>query len=461
MAGIFMAISGIQLFILMATTPMYALDTNSYIRGILSWSVYHNPLSNIFIGILSKMVENAWFIVSVQILVYAASSSILIQSIFKEIRWMIPAALFAGWEPVTMFYNLSLLSESLFCSMTLLMVASGIRYFRSPGIQPALLFGVFAGLAFLARLSGNLYVALLFLIFFAVGIPFRKRLMHFGMAAGTYMLFYIFVWAGQSLINDGALYTVKGRVLWDFSSSQYSPRLVRSDSFNRLMAKRILAADSLTGDRELRREQAYLAYKDCLAEYEVAGNESGSIFSCDSLFGGAASQIVSQKAGAAFFQFVADNLYDIHNRSYLEERFTPGMHFYQDESEYHYLDSIMSRHYSLNLPEQSRKIPAIWRSLGFPTAWATLVFYLWIASLLLLLLIKIRGKLKWEILLPVFTVSLPVVFHLIYISYRLRFWGPVILLLLLSVLAQFYQFRKGGAGAGNAIGESDSTRQIL
>lgn len=424
-----------QFICLQLTTPMYALDTNSYIQGVFTWSIYHNPLSNIVFGVLSKIWSSAGFIATVQILIYSLAVTYLALYAIRSKQLQVIATAIAAIEPATMFYNFSLLSESLYTSMTLMTVAGVIIYIRKPSSKTALLFGAFAGAAFLARLSGNLYIALLPLVFLAKDISIPTKIRHFFIAGGAFSLCYAFVGIGQSIINDGALYTVKGRVLWDFTSSYYDPAEVDSDEFNSLVAPLIVADDSLLSDREIRREYAYLGYKDCLAAHEDELGGNGAIGYCDSLFGDAAMQIRSKHFGGVFKQFIADNLYDIHNRSYLEERFTDGMHFYHDESEWEYLDSLMAANYDLNLQEEKDNIPGIWKSLAVPTFYSTILFYFWILGLIAIAFLKFRGRLSWLQLIVMFTVSLPFVFHLVYISYRFRFWAPVIMLLWIGLIS--------------------------
>ena len=144
----------IKLLWLLLACPLYDLDTNSFIRGGFTWDIYHNPFMNLFIAGLGKVWANAWFIVSVQCLGFAFCGAFLLEAWFGGARkhhigyWIALAVIIL--EPLTTFYNFSLLAESFFTGFTFLAIGSAILWLRQPSLRIALFFGLAIGLTFSA-----------------------------------------------------------------------------------------------------------------------------------------------------------------------------------------------------------------------------------------------------------------------------------------------------------------------
>lgn len=430
-AGVFL----LQFTLLLIFTPLYDIDTNSYIRGGFSWDIYHNPLLNMLIAGAGKVWANAWFIVSIQLAVYAFASAFTARVLFGKGWWIWAALGIAALEPLSLYYHFSLLSESLFTSFTLLSVACFVLWMRHSGGAPAFLTGLAFGLAFLAKLSAMVHLPLFLLFLLKPGRPLQQRVGGFLLAAFPFIGIYAFVYLGQQVINQGDLYTVEGRVRWDFSSAMYDSTECKHPEFKRLVHPYLYRDGAFVTHRELRRELTYLGYKDCVAEYEKQGYAPHrGINACDSLFGAVAKDIMAQHFWAAEGQFIKDNFRFVHTLNYIDYRFTPGLHYYHPEAEFAYLDSLMAQHYGLDLRTRAHRIPVIWRSLTFGNVYMPLLWWLWWLTLLGAAYLWWRRRDAWELMVAGSLLAIPLVFHLVYISYRPRFLAPYIVLMLMVLL---------------------------
>ena len=431
----FLLIAVIKCIILWLTCPLYDLDTNSFIRGGFTWDIYHNPWMNLFIASLGKLWANAWFIVGVQVVCFAGLATYFLEAWFAKLlgqrKWLAPSLwLLVALEPVTGFYNQSLLAESFFIGFTLLSMGAAAQWLRDPKPKFALLMGAGMGLTFLCKLSALIHLPLfgIFLLrkpFFKIG--FRQ----IWLALTPFALAYGFVFFGQKIINEGDLYTVEGRVRWDFSSSQYRPEEVNAPLFKRYVHPYLFQNGALLPHRELRREMSYLGYKDCVTDMERQGlSHSRGINRCDSIFGAVAAQILTRHFWPSEQQFVADNFRFIHELNYLELRYTKGLHYYYPDHEWQYLDSLMGQHYQFDLSQNAAKIPVIWTSKSFANGYLTVVWWGWWAVVLLLVAGGWRGKLPTEAWVAGLFLAVPLLFHFVYISYRTRFLAPYLILMI-------------------------------
>lgn len=422
----------VKLVGLFLSTPLYDLDTNSFIRGGLSWDIYHNPFMNIYLATAGKVWSNAWFIVGIQCLVFALCTSFLVKVLFDggKRRWWWLGLGIAAIEPLTTFYNYSFLAESFFISFTFLSIAFALLWLRDPKPRFALLFGLAMGLTFMCKLSAVIHLPL-FGMFLLRG-PFLKRsTLHGLLSLIPFLACYFFVFFGQKAINEGDLYTVEGRVRWDFSSALYDSSEVEGPAFKRFVHPYLYTESGLVEHRELRRELSYLGYKDCVAEYESQGvSHNRGVNACDSIFGAVAGQVMEAHFWEAEAQFVHDNFRFVHELNYIDYRFTPGLHYYHPASEWQYLDSLMAFHYGVDLSHSSNRIPRIWTSLEFGNVYMPLVWWLWWAFLVTALVLWWRNKERHQILVLFVATIVPLIFHFVYISYRPRFLAPYIVLVL-------------------------------
>lgn len=424
---------GLQFLLLLLSTPLYEIDTNSFIRGGLSWDIYHNPLLNIVVAVCSKIWASAWLIVGVQLAVYGFAASFLVWVLFAEqrvIRWV--ALGIAALEPLSLFYHFSILSESLFTSFLLLSVANMVLWMRHSGGAPAFLTGLALGLAFVAKLSALIHFPLLGFFLIRGRREWQQRIGGLSLAVLPLAGAYAFVHLGQQVINEGDLYTVEGRVRWDFSSALYDSTEVDAPDFKRYVHPYLYVDGKLVAHRELRRELSYLGYKDCVSYYEHEGLKSSTgINRCDSIFGEVAAQIMKKHFWAAEGQFIRDNFRFVHELNYIDYRFTPGLHYYHPPAEYAYLDSLMGTHYGLDLSQKADRIPGIWKSLSFGNVYLPILWWLGWVVLLVGGWMLWQRRPSWEVMVLGLTVAIPWVFHLVYISYRPRFLAPYIVALLL------------------------------
>jgi hypothetical protein len=424
-------VAAVQWVCLAIGTPLYEIDTNSFIRGGLSWDIYHNPLLNIYIAACTKLWPNVWFIIGLQCLLYAVAATLLSNVLFTNrpaLRW---AALgLAAVEPLTMFYNHSMLSESFFTSFSLLSVAMLVLWLRHGRWQTALLLGAMMGLCFMAKLSAMIHLPLLGLMLLRWRWPLRTRLKGLGLAMLPFLMCYGFVFVGQKIINQGDIYTVEGRVRWDFSSAMYDSTEAGDPAFARYVHPHLYPDGQLAAHRELRRELSYLGYKDCVADYEARGFAANlGVNACDSIFGRVAQAIMARHFWQAERQFIADNFRFAHELNYIDYRFTPGLHYYHPAHEYAYIDSLMLQTYGYSLADREADIPLIWRSLTFGNVYMPLIWWLWWGVLLLALWLWLRRRDRWELMVLGLLTAIPMVFHLVYISYRPRFLAPYIVLM--------------------------------
>lgn len=433
----------LQLILLLLSTPMYDIDTNSFIRGGFTWDLYHNPFLNLYVGALGKIWPNLWFLIAGQLLFYAFAAAFLIEIVIKQPIFRGLALLLVALEPVTTFYNFSLLSESFFTSFLFWMLSFLILWFREGKGLWAVGSGLMLGLAFVAKLSGVLFLPLLLLIFLRKGADIWQRARAFALALLPFVACYYFVQIGQGMINEGALYTVAGRVRWDLASSQYRPEEVKAAYFQKKVDPYIFQNGELVPHRELRRELSYLGYKDCVADFEgQSGNHNLAVQKCDSIFGEVADQILEQHFSAALGQFIKDNVHFIHKLNYLETRYTPELHFYYPEQEWAYIDSLMATHFHYDLSKNHDKIFSIWKNLGFSNVYLPLLWWLGWLCMIGLGLVLLKKWRAWEAWIFGLMLGIPWVFHLIYISYRPRFLAPYLVILLLATLWQL-QFWRG------------------
>lgn len=441
----------VKLTWLLLSTPLYDLDTNSFIRGGFTWDIYHNPFMNLFIAGLGKIWANAWFIVGVQCLGYALCGAFLLEVWFRKrsqaqiSKWYWLALIFVAFEPLTTFYNFSFLAESFFTGFTFLSVGAAILWLRQPSSSSALFFGAAIGLTFLCKLSAMVHFPLFGVFLLQNPIPktsasplsrFLKGPVKYGtIALIPFLLCYAFVYLGQKSINEGDLYTVEGRVRWDFSSAFYQKDEVDNPAFKRFVQPYILEDDKLIAHRELRRELSYLGYKECVADYEAKGNSHNrGVNACDSIFGAVAAQIMEKHFWDAEAQFIKDNFRFVHELSYIDYRFTPDLYYYHPEAEWQYLDSLMATHYQVDLSKNSHRIPGIWTSLSFGNIYMPILWWLCWLAIGTALLLWLRDRTRKDLLLIGLFLAIPMVFHLVYISYRPRFLAPYIVLELLLCL---------------------------
>lgn len=430
------AVALVQWLALALGTPLYEIDTNSFIRGGLSWDIYHNPLLNIYIAACTKLWANVWFIVGLQCLLYALAASFLASVLFQDrrgLRWV--ALGIAALEPLTLFYNHSMLAESFFTSFTLWSVALLVLWMRHGQWQTAVLLGVAMGLCFMSKLSAMIHMPLLGLVLLRWQRPFAVRLKALGLILLPFIGCYLFVFLGQKWINEGDIYTVEGRVRWDFSSALYDSTEAGDLAFAQYVHPYLYRDGQLVAHRELRRELSYLGYKDCVAAYESQGYPANrGINACDSIFGRVADAITARHFWQAEQQFVADNFRFVHSLNYIDYRFTPGLHYYHPAHEYQYIDSLMQATYGYSLAEREQDIPRIWRSLTFGNVYMPIVWWLWWVVLVVGVVLWLRRRDRWELLALGLITTIPIVFHLVYISYRPRFLAPYIVLMLLLLL---------------------------
>jgi hypothetical protein len=428
-------------------TPLYEIDTNSFIRGGLSWDIYHNPLLNIYIAACTKIWANVWFIVGLQCLLYAGAAALLACVLFPDrapLRWV--ALGLAAIEPLTMFYHHSMLSESFFTSFLLLSVAMLILWMRDGRWPLAALFGLMMGLCFMAKLSAMIHMPLFGLMLLRWKMPFSARLKGLALAILPFVCCYAFVFTGQKIINNGDIYTVEGRVRWDFSSALYDSTEAYDPAFARYVHPHMYPGGHMAAHRELRRELSYLGYKDCVADYEAQGYPANrGINACDSIFGRVAQQIMARHFWQAERQFVADNFRFIHELNYIDYRFTPGLHYYHPDHEYHYIDSLMQATYGYSLADREQQIPRVWRSLEFGNVYLPILWWTWWIVLLGGAVLWLRKRDRWEAMVLVLITAIPIVFHLVYISYRPRFLAPYVVLMLMLLLWECGQARAGDA----------------
>ncbi len=441
----------IKLTFLLLSTPLYDLDTNSFIRGGLTWDIYHNPFMNLFIAGFGKVWPNAWFIIGVQCLGYALCGAFLLEVWFRPLTrqkssaWYWLAFVIIALEPLTTFYNFSLLAESFFTGFTFLSIGAALLWLRRPTLAHAAFFGAAIGLTFLCKLSAMVHLPLFGVFLLQNPIPkgSTSRLLRFVQGPvkhGTtallpFILCYAFVYIGQKTINEGDLYTVEGRVRWDFSSALYQSEEIEGADFKRYVEPYILDNGQLIAHRELRRELSYLGYKDCVADYESRGFiHNRGVNACDSIFGAVAAQIMEEHFWESERQFIRDNFRFLHELSYIDYRFTPGLHYYHPEHEWQYLDSLMATHYQLDLSENASRIPAIWTSLSFGNTYLPILWWLCWFTIGAALFLWFRQRNRKDLLLIALFLCIPMVFHLVYISYRPRFLAPYVILELLLFL---------------------------
>jgi hypothetical protein len=266
-------------------------------------------------------------------------------------------------------------------------------------------------------------------------LSFLHRIRNLAVAIVPFAACYFFVFIGQGIINQGDLYTVEGRVRWDFSSSMYDPHSSSHPDFKRHVDRYIVQDGKLVQNRELRRELSYLGYKDCVAEYEQRGfTANRGINACDSLFGEVAAEIMEKHFWEAEKRFIRDNVYFLHHLSYIDYRYTPGLHYYHPEAEYAYIDSLMITTFNFDLKERQDRIPGVWTSLEFGNVYLPIWWYLWWAALLTALVLFLRDPRRRELLVLAGLTAIPIVFHLVYISYRARFFAPYLVLVGLLVI---------------------------
>jgi hypothetical protein len=432
----FAFVAMVQLLCLLLATPMYEIDTNSFIRGGLTWDIYHNPLLNLYIAACTKIWANVWFIVGLQTVFYAGAVAFLATVLFGEngrLRWI--ALGLACLEPLTMFYNFSMLAESFFASFTVLSVAMLVLWLRHGRWQDAVLFGLMMGLTFMAKLSAMIHVPLFGLMLLRGGMAVPLRVRALAVAVLPFVACYIFVYVGQKIINEGDIYTVEGRVKWDFSSAIYDSTEAKDVNFARFVHPYLFREGKMVAHRELRRELTYLGYKDCVDEYERRGFAANrGINACDSIFGRVAQQIMQQHFWEAEKQFVADNFKFVHSLNYIDYRFTQGLHYYHPQKEYDYIDSLMAVTYHYDLAERAEKIPKVWRSLDFGNIYLPIVWWTWWIVLAAAGILWLRDRHRREVWVLGIVTAIPI------ISYRPRFLAPYLVLMLLLLVWEVNAF---------------------
>ena len=424
-------IFGVQLGILFATTPLYEIDTNAYIQGAFSWSIYHNPLMNFFIGGVSKIWKNIYFMLGIQLFFFGFSASFLAKVLFKEGRRFAIAIGIASIEPISMFYNFSVLSESFFASFLMLSMALLVLYFRNKSMKMAFLFGAMLGMMFLTRLAALPLIALCALFLLPWGNSFLDRITTTVAAILPFLVCYLFVQIGQQQINRSPLYSAKGIALWNFASSAYVPEEIEGEYFKKVWNPHIFRDGTLPQDRILRRDLSYLGYKDCLADQENTGKSPAqSVLYCDSIFRSAALQIIQQHPLEVELQFIKDNLNSVATQSYLDYRFTPGLPFYHAEKEYAYIDSLMQVHYGIDLSQRVDDIPEIWKNLSFSNGYMGVLYAMYWGALFLTLGLWLKNRNRTTLLVIGAVLLIPIAFHLLLISFRLRFLAPYLITML-------------------------------
>ncbi|MCS7085680.1 MAG: hypothetical protein RMM53_04050 [Bacteroidia bacterium] len=103
-----------SLAVLACFGPQYDPDLFFYTSGALNWEPGRPPLYTMFLSVCRRLWPSPYFPVLLQIGLWAVAARALLETAFDDGRIRRAAALFLAFEPVGMYYRMSLLSEGLF-----------------------------------------------------------------------------------------------------------------------------------------------------------------------------------------------------------------------------------------------------------------------------------------------------------------------------------------------------------
>ncbi len=154
---------------------LYEDDSVGYLT--LHAGLYHPPGYGIFTSALIAIAGNLYAVVVTQSLLFSACASIAITSILKTPGFRLAAAIALGADLASGILVSSILSESVFMSLGLLISAIAFRLPNLPNRKQLLLFllaGILTGMAYMMRYAGLSFLIILPLFLVFSGYSWRK-----------------------------------------------------------------------------------------------------------------------------------------------------------------------------------------------------------------------------------------------------------------------------------------------
>ena len=417
----FVVITLLQLGQLFLYTPVYELDINYYLKGALHWDINHPPFYNVYLSVLHKIYPSVYLPVMIQLLTYCFVSSWLIVVLFdKRAKWvLLLAAIIAGIEPTASFYNVSLLTESLFLSITLVMLGCIVKYCETADKKYLWAMGVGLGLAFSLR-----YLVLLYVPVFVGFVLWNHR--KEGYLIPTKTIIYLIplfscisvVWVGQRIITNVGIFNQTGKLRWDNCAQYYKPEYCKTTGW----ICRTIDYEKDSGyfrdwtDYE-QRFRAGNIIKNKIANTKISNLKLGDDMA-DMFIGIFASEIEKHHYWEIRRDFLVENTTRLLTNNFLEYRYN-----YKSNDPVHqdikYLDSLMVALYNFPNPPKESLNP-FWINSSYINTYA---IGMWILALFSFTWFVVRFKkievsalwlfLFWfvPIMLLIFTI----------IPYKLRF----------------------------------------
>lgn len=243
----------------------YDVDLHYYTRGVLNWEAQHPPLYNFFLAPFYWLRLHGQWIIACQWVLLTLAKVVAFRLWVQPLK-LKPAVELAFWavlafEPVSWFYNCSLLTEALY-QASLLWVLVGWR--RRSGVLMAL--GLAAG--FLLRIVGLLGIAYTYgtALFRPTTRVGRLTLLTLPLAA------IAFVYLGQRYINRAGLLNNFGRTGFDNTSWLYRPELCTDTLLCRCIETHLPDPLSLRYDYERRYDVGFRIFLCHAAQLEARPN---------------------------------------------------------------------------------------------------------------------------------------------------------------------------------------------
>lgn len=162
--------SSITFFLLLAQVflfaPLYELDTNYFITGFWHWNEAHPPFYNMFWSVCYHIFPSIHFLIIIQIFVFAISVNFFIFEFTKSAKLQFFFSIVFGIEPILSFYEVSILSESIFISLFLLTIAFFKRFLEKKQLSVQIFLLLAFSLLLLTRFIGILLLPIMLLYSF-------------------------------------------------------------------------------------------------------------------------------------------------------------------------------------------------------------------------------------------------------------------------------------------------------
>ncbi|MCZ2356404.1 MAG: hypothetical protein LC115_06905 [Bacteroidia bacterium] len=380
----------------------YELDTQFYLTGTLHWDIQHPPLFGFWVGLWRYIRPNIYAPIVSQIIIFSFSANLLASSLLKNNRAKLFCSFLLGIEPITAYFHLSLLPESLLASFFCFFCYNLLR-------NRWLISGFWVAGAVLLKLQSLWIIPGIFVL----GFLHRQRSLVLQIIfpiLGALLLLGI----GNHIRFKGGVFSNFGGLLFPHTSVFYSD--IYADSALQYLLKPHLP---LSAD-------VYQRYETYLAIHQAAQPDSNrfqpeQFMAVEQMIAKYNQNILTKKPLAVWKQIFTTNINELFSGNYLVykqfSRFKKPITAKFDD-----LDNLMNNLYDYRITYE--KMPNFW--LRFPNEYIWLLLLSWVG------LLATKNFLTKQI--AIVAGSYFLVMMLTIFFYKTRFWMPIIPLLIIRVV---------------------------